>query len=51
MKVLILSMMSCLSVNDDVISVHSSQEVGFHLDLEDFLHGLLSMATELVRMN
>ena len=45
------SMMSCLSVNDDVISVHSSQEVGFHLDLEDFLHGLLSMATELVRMH
>lgn len=39
-------------VSDDVmVSVHSSQELGFHLDLEDFLHGLLSMATELVRMH
>ena len=29
--------------------VQSSQEKGFHLDLEDFLHSLLFMATELVQ--
>lgn len=32
-------------------SVHSSQDQGFHLDLEDFLQGLLIMASELVRLH
>ena len=37
--------------HDVIVSVHSSQDKGFHLDLDDFLHGLLFMATELVSVH
>ncbi len=44
-----------VKVHDIVLSTHShavslKQEDGFHLELEDYLHGLLTLASELVSL-